>query len=285
MSNPSRQVALLSALVLGVNALLVAAPANAVTVWGQDWQLNGDATQNPPEPGTPTSIVLTPDEGDKVGSAWVLTPLSVTDESAFSASFEFRISGSNGPGDGMAFVMHGGDADALGAGGSGLGYDGLGSNFLAVEFDTFDFNDPDDPDSETVAPHVAIQLNDSDLFIHPSERVAAYPSLVRDSGDPNLFAWVDFDPNNNTLSVFLSESNVKPVSALLFYDLSDLSEGLASLIGSEIRFGFTAGTGAAYSQHEVFNFSTTPVPLPAAVWLLLSGLCGLGFVGRRRAAA
>ena len=282
MSNPSRQVALLSALVLGVNALLVAAPADAasvVTVWGQEWQLNEDATLNS---GPPVSIVLTPDEGDKRGSAWVLTPLSVPDESAFSASFEFRISGSNGPGDGMAFVMHSGDADALGAGGSGLGYDGIGSNFLAVEFDTFDFHDPDDPDSETVAPHVAIQLNDSDLVIHPSERVAAYPSLVRGSGDPNLFAWVDFDPNNNTLSVFLSESNVKPVSALLFYELS---EGLASLIGSEIRFGFTAGTGAAYSQHEVFNFSTTPVPLPAAAWLLFSGLAGLGFVGRRRTTA
>ena len=49
MSNPSRQVALLSALVLGVNALLVAVPANAVTVWGQDWQTNGRCDRNRPD--------------------------------------------------------------------------------------------------------------------------------------------------------------------------------------------------------------------------------------------
>lgn len=102
-----------------------------------------------------------------------------------------------------------------------------------------------------------------------------------DANESNLFAWVDFDPNTTTLSVFLSDSNVKP-GTLLFVKLGS---GLQSFIGSEIRFGFTAGAGAASSLHEVFNFSTTPVPLPAAAWLLLSGLAGLGFVGRRPKAA
>jgi hypothetical protein len=100
--------------------------------------------------------------------------------------------------------------------------------------------------------------------------------------DTDLFAWIDFDPVTKKLSVFLDDVNVKPPVPLLYYTLAS---GLETLIGPEIIFGFTAGTGIFDSRHEVLDFSITTVPLPAAAWLLLSGLAGLGFVGRRRTMA
>ena len=53
-------------------------------------------------------------------------------------------------------------------------------------------------------------------------------------------------------------------------------------IVSEIT-NFTA-TGSSGDNYRT-SFAPAPVPIPAAAWLLLSGIAGLGFVGRRRATA
>lgn len=270
----------LNVLALGLAGLFAVVPARAESVWGLEWTLNEDATTDG------SSIVLTPDETDKVGTAWASEQRDIVDSPALSAYFEFRISGSEDnwdPGDGMAFVIHNGSDTDYGTGGGNLGYGGLGAKLIAVEFDTWACTSCSP--AETAAPHVAIHLSDNNPPGGTEASIASSPFvLARHEGDSNLFAWIDFDPNSHNLSVFLNDDSVKPGTPLLLYNLGNtLSEYFDD--GQWVTYGFTAGTGAAHSQHEVIDFSMTPVPLPAAAWLLLSGLGGFAALGRRKAAS
>jgi hypothetical protein len=57
--------------------------------------------------------------------------------------------------------------------------------------------------------------------------------------------------------------------------------------GPQTMFGYVYGAGAPLISTASYflNISYAPIPLPAAVWMLLSGLALTGWVGRRRRGA
>lgn len=105
------------------------------------------------------------------------------------------------------------------------------------------------------------------------------PSIATSNSDPNYVGGFSF-------------SGFATSSSSAFWD----NAGDSQYFYKATR-GSSLGTGQAIKSYYAGLFTlsetgflnyvvaTSEVPLPAAVWLLLSGLSGLGVVGRRRAAA
>jgi hypothetical protein len=71
--------------------------------------------------------------------------------------------------------------------------------------------------------------------------------------------------------------------ALAFYSASGVDDLSVDDPAELVRYGNVFGNTIVTLDGTKLKFETPTVPLPAAAWLLLSGLLGLGAVGRRRA--
>jgi hypothetical protein len=99
------------------------------------------------------------------------------------------------------------------------------------------------------------------------------------TGEVNANGTVSLYAVTSTISTGTGDQGADPNKLVAINDV--LGDTAASQVTGE---SFTTLQTAAYGQ-VLRGVDLAPVPLPAAVWLLLSGLGGLGAMSRRRAAA
>ena len=250
-----------------------AAPAAATTVIFNDFSstsglaLNGSAAQTTTSDGKVIRLVpAAPGQGGTFFSS------AAINAATFSTAFTFRISNPGGisdgtdvGADGLVFVVQS-VSSSLGGSGGDMGYGGI-NHSVGVGFDTFQNSWDADSNHAEIIKNGDVTNELSHLFVSPN------------FDDGNLWhAWVDYD--GTTLQVRANETGVYPATPLL-----SLSIDIPTILGQNTAYvGFTAGTGAAWGNHDITSWTyhdsfqppTTGAPLPASVWAGLVLLAGLG---------
>ena len=198
---------------------------------------------------------LTPAAGGMEGAAWHTADkpfVSVDWETTFDFNLNENVD-SPGGSDGFVFIIQNHAPTYLSGGGGTLGYYNL-PNSLAVEFDTFQNSEANDPSQSHISVHTnGIGENTWD----ESFSLGAYstPSIIDDATTHT--AKIGYTPGS--LNVFLDDL-INPVLTVSvdLADRLDLDSGRAWV-------GFTATTGGGYQNHDILNWhftslaDTTPV--------------------------
>ena len=179
-------------------------------------QLNGNALQSG------SSLRLTPDLGNARGSVFLKNAIALTPSTSFSTQFQFQFGGTQGTNgaDGMAFVIQGGTATAIGTAGGNLGYAGI-NNSMAIKFDTYQNSEYGDVNNNSVG-----------LLLNGQMRSIAQSAVSLDlNSGAAINAWVEYSATTQRLNVYLSETTTKPGSAVLSetVDLRAKNAGTATM--------------------------------------------------------
>ena len=242
---------------------------NATLLNPANFTLNGSAKFGIGGDGVSSFLRLTDDYWQS-GSAFLTNAINLSNNASFSSYFKFQITDSQGLGDedgagadGLVFAIQT-IANNVGSDGGGIGYLGINQS-LGIEFDTFYNGEFGDINGN----HVGIDINGA------INSAASQPIANRLNNGNIWSAWVDYNGLSDVLEVRISETNLRPSTALLSYTVD-----LPSILTTNDAFiGFTSGTGSGTGDHDIldwqFNNSYNPITEIANSELDFSGVQGL----------
>ncbi len=204
-----------------------------------------------------TSDAALPAGADQFGTAFYdeANPFAFTADTSFTTRFQFRASGTAGTlADGFTFTIQNTffAGETTGGAGRGLGYEGSGLGSLAVTFDNFQNLDTNDPP----ANFIGIRQDGLMEAIAPLATNTTPLPFVLASGDVYT-AWIDYNGNNNLLSVYLgSATATKPTTPVLTYtvDLPTILNSQPAAPANQMFVGFTGSTGGNTGGQYILNW-------------------------------
>ena len=182
------------------------------------------------------ALRLTSDSYSQAGTAVRRNQIQLTD--GFSTYFQFKITSTTTPADGIAFIVYKSDSVQIGDYGAGIGYSGI-SNSIIVEFDTYCNSDLGDPSS----PHVAIMTNGNNS--HSSQTAYTYSTLTSGSA---INVWVDYNGSTGLVTVTYGTSTTRSSGTTITRNVG------TALVGQNVYMGFSSSTGGCKSLHEILKW-------------------------------
>jgi hypothetical protein len=192
------------------------------------------------------------------GSVWLKNRFSVKND--FKTTFQFIVkNGDNSfvddfslPGaDGIAFVIQNHSYPVLGEIGGSIGYTGI-TNSLAVEYDLYK-NDYD-PNGNHIAVQSSGNLPNNPDHKNTSTTLGINDQIFTIEQDSTYFSKIEYEWNSKTLKIYIDKTDNFTTPALTINNL-DLSTYLNLEDGEYVYIGFTAGTGEAFQEHYIFNWT------------------------------
>ena len=168
--------------------------------------------------------------------------------------------------------FYNGGTDSAGASGPNYGIS-FGGDALALT------NDPSAPNfSNAPTPGTILAPVGPDAALNSVAGFSGLTSFYYSSAsDTSVSVFSGLNGTGSLLGTFSLLANAQNGCSDTLFCHWDLASLTIAGVAQSIQFGTAAGAGFD-------NISVAPVPLPAALWLMVSGLFGIGAFGRRKQA-